>query len=109
MPYSWGDEWEKANNKEFYEHFERFMQGSAFKSGVEHFEGIFCLRDGRDGKYIIVGRVFEKTKDGELIGEQNPITLPTLSQLEEELLRAAVKRHLGLEGEFKFWFVTQFR
>jgi len=111
VPYEWHDEWEKKNpdKGEFYPYFESFMDDSAFTSGVNHKEGIFCLFDGRDGKYIIIGRVFQKTRDGDLLGEQKPFSPPKLTELEKELIQTSVMRNFGLEGAFDYWFVTQLR
>lgn len=109
LPYGWHKEWEKKNGTDFYETFESFMDDSTFESKVKHKDGIFCLFDGRDGRFIVIGRVIEKAKDGDFIGEEKPITFPEFTDLEKELLAESIKRNFGVEGKLEYIFVTQYR
>lgn len=113
MPYQWHKDWERENQKinpeDFYTRFQSFMDDSAFTETVNHKDGIFCLFDGRDGRFIIIGRVIQKSKDGEFLADHEPLSPPEFTELEKELLRNSVHRNFGIAGEFKFWFVTQFR
>lgn len=112
VPYSWAKEWEKANEKgedSFYSSFEGYMDDSSFNAKIVHKDGIFCLFDGRDGEYIIIGRVLAKSSDGEYIATDGPMKMPILTELEQELIRESVKRVFGIEGEFTHWLVTHYR
>jgi hypothetical protein len=109
VPYTWRNEWQEKTGKSFYETFEEFMDDNAFDKKIKHKEGIFCLSDGRDGRFIIIGRVLEKSSDGDYLGSGNPITIPELTDMEKEYIEGSVKRHFGLEGKFNFYFVTYYR
>lgn len=112
LPYKWHQEWEKQNEKPdgFYEEFEDFMDDSAFSADIQHKDGIFCLFDGCNGSFIIIGRVLAKSKDGDHIAEGKPLKIAdTLTGLEKELIQNSVKRNFGVEGEFAHYFVTAYR
>src|SRR5690349_15582244 len=72
-PYEFAKEWEAANKKDdpdfdgFYNHFEKFIDDSAFDSKITEVDGIFCLFDGMNGKYIVIGKVLAKSSDHEPI------------------------------------------
>ncbi len=108
LPYSFHKEWEKENNDDFYEKFEEFIEDSSYDSKVNHVEGIHCLFDGRDGRFIIIGRVIAKSKDGELLGCETAITImdDKFTELEKELLSTSIKRNFGITGVLKYHFVT---
>lgn len=112
LPYRWHKEWEAANGKDFYNHFESYMSDSAFDSKIVHKEGIFCLFDGRDGGYIIIGRVMAKCGDHQWLGEK-PMDLPVFpTDTEKEFIQSAVERVFGLEccaSDFQLWLVTHLR
>lgn len=110
MPYEWQEDFKDDDGAvDFSERFEEFMDDSAFSDDVKHKDGIFCLFDGTDGKYIILGRVLMKAKDGSLLASGNPITMPELTDLEKEFIRISVHRNFGVTGEFNYWFVTHYR
>ena len=109
VPYKWRNEWQEKTGKSFYETFEEFMDDSAFDSKIKHKEGIFCLSDGRDGRFIIIGRVLEKSSNGEYLGSDEPLTIPELTDIEKEYIEGSVKKHFNLEGKFNFYFVTYYR
>lgn len=115
MPYAWHKEWEKANPGKggsldsFYTHFEPFITDNAHKKEMPaHNDGIMCLFDGRDGRYIIIGRILAYASNGCMIGEDEPVVVKPLTELEQELIRNSVKRNFGVEGEFGFLFVTHY-
>ncbi len=108
-PYEWHREWEKETGKEFHATFEEYMHDNAFTRKVEHKDGIFCLFDGRDGRYVIIGRVLAKTDDDDpFLGSGKPIVVPDLSDIEREYIEESVFKHFGLKGEFHFYFVTHY-
>lgn len=110
LPYEWHKEWEKEHGKDFYETFEPYMDDSAFDEGVNHKDGVFCIFDGMNSRFIAIGRVIDKSKDGELIAEESPIALPEFSDLEEELLSSSITRVFGITNHvMAFYFITLFR
>jgi len=109
VPYTWRNEWQEKTEKSFNETFEEFMDDSAFDTKIKHKEGIFCLSAGRDGKFIIIGRILDKSSDGEYLGSGKPITIPELTDIEKEYIEGSVKKHFNLEGKFNFYFITKYR
>jgi hypothetical protein len=88
---------------------EKFQDDSAYKKEVKHVDGIFWLYDGMSGKYSLIGRVMDKSSDGDFIASNGPMTMPELSGLEKEFIHNSVKRNFEIEGEFKMYLVTHYR
>lgn len=110
VPFEWHYEWEAENGKDFYDTFEKFMQDSAFNLDVTHSDGIFCLFDGRDGRFIIIGKVLKKSDDDEpFIGSEEPIKIDEISNTEKLIIQSKVLEYFGLKGEFNYYFVTKYR
>lgn len=86
--------------------FRKFIEGVDEKE-VQHEEGIACLFDGRDGRFIIIGRVIERAPEGKMLGARKPVGISKFTALEEELIRTSVKRNFGVEGDFEPWIVTK--
>ena len=109
--FEWSKEWEKETGKDFYETFEDFMDDSAFNKKITHKDGIFCLFDGMNGKYIIIGRVLDKGSDDDpLIGSSGiPISFEPLSELEDEFISNSIERNFGITGKLKHYVVTKYR
>lgn len=113
MPYEWHEEWEKkqepAGAVDFYDRFQGFMEDSAFDTKINHKDGIHCLFDGCNGKWIFIGRILAKSAEGDFLGF-DPVEMPAkLTDLEKELIACSVERNFGVKGEFKCWLVTMQR
>lgn len=104
----WGIRIPYKENNQLSETHREFMDDSAFKDGVKHKDGIFCLFDGMNGDFIIIGRVLAKAKDGELLGSP-PIALSELTDLEKELILNSIHRNFNIQGEPNYYFVTMYR
>lgn len=111
LPYKWHEQWEKENKKPdgFYDTFEDFMDDSAFEIKVKHKDGIFCLFDGRDGRFIIIGRVLAKAKDGDMIGDSRPFAIPDIGPDREAIVQSVIRNFGPVKGEFQYYFVTVYR
>jgi len=102
VPYNWYKEWEDKTGKDFHETFEEFMDESK--------DNIHCLFDGRDGRYIIIGKVLEKTDGNQrLLGDEQPIVVPKINKWDRNIIERNVKKHFGLTGDFNFYFVTHYK
>ena len=109
-PYSFKAEWEKENGKDFYDTFESFMSDNAFDKKIHHKDGIFCLFDGMNGEYIIIGRVLEKGSDEEpFVADGEPISFTEPTELEKELISNSIERNFGIKEELKHWLITHYR
>ena len=110
VPKKWPQEWIKKNKgKDWYDEFESFMDDSAYKKGVKHKDGVFCLYDGMSGDYIIIGRVLQKSIDGELIASNGPISIDEPTQAEKQEILDSISRNFGLTGVLKNWLITHYR
>lgn len=96
-----------------YDKYEPFMDDSAFTTTVNHKDGVFCCYDGMSGYFLIVGKVIEKSQDGELIG--GPIEITTLLSKNEKVeIAHSIQRNfsellpLG-EWACDYIFLTQYR
>ena len=107
VPYEWHREWEDKTGKDFHETFEEFMSDSAFSAEIKHKDGIFCLFDGRDGRYIIIGNVLNKTDNqNPFLGDDKPLKVPEIGEYERAMIEVNVERYFGLKGDFHYYFVT---
>ena len=110
VPYNWHKEWEKETGKNFHKTFDKFMEDNAYDTITKHKDGIFCLFDGRDGRYIIIGRVLQKTDDDQpFLGSDEPLQVPKMEEHEKIIIEDSVFRHFGLEDDFHHYFVTHYR
>ena len=109
-PFQFVKDWEKETGKDFYETFEDYMDDSAFKKDIHHKDGIFCLFDGMNGKYIIIGRVLYKGTDDEpFVADGKPLSFTEPTDLEKELISNSIERVFGVKEEMKHWLVTHYR
>lgn len=110
VPVKWIDKWKKENKgKDWYETFESFMDDSAYKKTVKHKDGIFCLYDGMSGKYLIIGKVLDKSEEGEHLADRGPISFDDRPEDEKKAIADSIQRNFGVTGEIKHWFVTMYR
>lgn len=108
LPFEWHIEWEKAENKDFYETYEAFMNDDIFIDNSSNNKKIYCLFDGRDGRFIIIGRILNRSDDDEVLGDNKPIVVPNLNDFEKHYIENLVNKHFGVVGEFHYYFVTKY-
>lgn len=97
----------KLNYKDYkddYELFEPFCD-SAFKKEINP-NGLHCIFDGMNGKYIYVGRCFKKSLDGEHI---DSFVIENISDDVKQLTQLLVKKELGIDEPMALHFVTHYR
>jgi hypothetical protein len=111
LPYKWHREWEAKTGKYFQETFQEFMDDNSNETGINQIDGIFCLFDGRDGKFIIIGRVLNKSSNEQpFLGDGRPIEVPLLRPEEEEEVMNSVIKHFDIDDpHFTYYFVTKYR
>jgi hypothetical protein len=91
-----------------YNRYKEWEAGTGRKFPVGVYGNIFCLFDGRDGKYIIIGRVLESNfYDKPELGSQEPLVIPELEEVDKIIIRNSVKEQFDIEGEFHYYFITQ--
>lgn len=88
-----------------YDKYEPYMD-SAFK-GIHHHNGLCVIRDGMNGKYVIIGRVLAKSKVYENF--DSPMT-PNVTPTEIELVGSLITSQFGIENpEVKLWIFSHYR
>lgn len=103
-------EWEEKNGKDFHDEFDDFMHDSAFKREIVEKDGIFCLYDGMSGRYLIIGKVYQKGTDDEpFIADDEPYSFDEPSESEKQKIADSIERNFGLKGDMKMWLVTRYR
>jgi hypothetical protein len=110
LPYQFHKDWEKLNpdKGDWDDNFDKFENDSAFTDKINHHDGIFCLFDGCNGNYIIIGRVLEKTDDHGYI--QGPTCFQEPTEMEKEFIGNSITRNFGIDKpDMKIWFVTHYR
>ncbi len=105
----WEKEWEQQHEKNFYDTFEEFMDGSAFNKKICNKDGIFCLIDGMDGRYMFIGRVLDKGSDEDpMVADNKPRLLVPPDENDIADIRDSIKRNFGLDEELGLWLVTHY-
>lgn len=86
IPYSKYKEWEDGT-------------GRKFPLGI--YGDIFCFFNGREGKWVIVGKKIRASNS------ESPILVPELTAHEEHEIRLSVLDKFGFEGDFHYYFVIE--
>jgi len=91
-----------------YKQYKEWEVGTGRKFPVGNYGDIFCLFDGRDGKYVIIGKVLEKTDENHpaYMGAKEPLIVPELEMIDEIIIQNSVKQQFDIEGEFHYYFIT---
>jgi hypothetical protein len=87
-----------------FEMFERFCD-SAFNKEMNP-NGLHCIFDGMDGKYIYIGHCLKKSLNNENL---ESFVLVDVSEETKKLTKISVKRELGIEAEMNLHFITHIR
>jgi hypothetical protein len=84
-----GDVFDYAKLKDRYDELEPYMDDAFY--GIHHHKGLCVIYDGMNGRYVAIGRVLAKTRDGE--GFDAPVQIPLLTPDAEE--RAALAEQIA--------------
>ena len=114
LPYEFHEQWEELNEdkEDFYTHFEEYIDTDAFKNEFIEKNGISCLYDGRDGKFIFLGRIYKKTRSGSILGDDKPLLLPFIDELDQKAIKQMVRKIFQiplLDEHFNWYIVTMYR
>ena len=89
-----------------YEKMEPYMD-SAFK-GIKHYNGLCIVDDGMNGKYCMVGRVLQKSSNGETL--DGPVCMEDEHAVLIPMVKELLHAQFGLENApVKLWFFTHYR
>jgi hypothetical protein len=96
----------KVSGDSRYEKFESYIDHGHEKE-ITRKNGLTAIYDGMNGKYILVGRVLERSSmDQPLDG---PIEMKVPDWTTVELLRGLLATEFGIENaDVQLWFVTHY-
>ena len=77
--------------------------GETIKDVLENADDIEGIFTGRDGDFVIIGRILE-TVDSE---NTEPLVVPQLVAEDESLTRVTIEEKFGISGEFHYYFVIK--
>lgn len=104
LPYEFQNEWETKHPdyNDFYDTFEKYMEDD----GVD---GLFCLCDGMNGEYVILGKIIEKGdyKDGGYIADNKILNLDNLPINKNSILNK-IDKVFGVTGEGSLLLITHY-
>lgn len=97
----------------FSDKYERFQEDSAFNADIPDHHGIFCLMDGMNGGYVIIGKVLAKSDNHERIADDKPLRIDTLTLAEKLNIAAIIHKHFGEDIDNSitpdYYFITHYR
>lgn len=84
-----------------YDRYKEWEDGTGRKFPVGTYGDIFCLFNGRDGKYVIVGKKIK------INNFESPILVPELNEFEQMEVESSVEEKFGFAGDFHYYFVIE--
>lgn len=102
LPYEWYVNWEKNHTCSFEDIYKNFITENIYVDDYSTNENLNCLFNGRDGEFLIIGRILEKVND------DKPIEIPMLNDFEIQYIKELVKKHFNVDGEFHYYYVVKF-
>ena len=88
-----------------HERFEKYLD-SAFKTDDLNPNGLHCLFDGMNGRYVVIGRCIKKSGNGETLGD---IVIGRVNNELAEMTRLLVKSELGIDEPMALHLITHYR
>jgi len=67
-------------------------------------QGIFS---GRDGKFIILGKVLDANSGESFLGEIKPFEIHKLTMIDERIVESIVFDKYGVRGNFHYYLITK--
>lgn len=102
-------------DEDFYDNHEQFHgMNSAFNSDIPAGpDGIFCLMDGMNGNYMVIGKVLAKSDNYERIADDKPLRIDTLTEVQKLEVVSAIQKHFDNNMQSPviadYYFITHYR
>lgn len=105
VPQSWVIDWEVSNDNHFHQAFSEYIS----EDNITNNDGIFCLSNlkGRDGKFMIIGKVLNRNEKNALLGQYSPTIVSTLNEEERTNVRRLINNIFDINGDFHYYFITK--
>ena len=95
VPFDFYKVWEEATGEDF------FLVFSSFINNKENRDNIFSVFKGRDGKFMIMGKIIGAVNENECV------RIPKLSETEKQLVKDAINDQFSgkLTVEYHYYYV----
>jgi hypothetical protein len=96
--------------KEYEEQVVNPMKYSNMRIFLDEDEDIHGIFTGRDGNFIIIGKVLESmcdNNDDDVCKE--PLIVPELESIDRLIIEKAIKDRYGFTGDFHYYFITKYK
>lgn len=100
------DEYEKLEQKVSEDEMWSYANDSCYSSEAVHKNGLFALIDGMNGDYAVIGRVIDKSSDGEYIANTPYSIEELLTTIDTKDVKNALVECFGIKDECKVYLCT---
>lgn len=75
---------------------------AVINEGKTTVDDISCVFSGRDGKFLIIGKILE------VFDDDKPIIVKELNEYNKLEIQSSVNKNFGLNGDFNHYFVKSY-
>lgn len=83
------------------------MKYSNMKIFIDDDEEIRGIFTGRDGKFIIIGKVLDSMVDDD--DSREPLIVPELESIDRLIIERSIKERYGFTGDFHYYFIAKYK
>jgi len=94
--------------KEYEERVVNPMKYSNLRIFIDDDEEIRGIFTGRDGGFIIIGKILESMIDDNDDGRE-PLIVPELESIDRLIIEKSIKDRFGFTGEFHYYFIAKYK
>ena len=94
--------------KEYEERVVNPMKYSNLRIFIDDDEEIRGIFTGRDGNFIIIGKILESMVDSNNDGRE-PLIVPELESIDRLIIEKSIKERYGFTGEFHYYFIAKYK
>lgn len=94
--------------KEYEEKVVNPMKYSNMRIFLDEDEDIHGIFTGRDGNFIIIGKVLESMAD-DCDDGNDPLIVPELEAVDMLIIENMIKDRYGFTGDFHYYFITKYK
>ena len=95
--------------KEYEERVENPMKYSNMRIFLDEDEEIHGIFTGRDGNFIILGKVLESMYDDREDDTNEPRIIPELEPVDMHIIKKMIEDMYGITGDFHYYFITKYK
>ena len=95
--------------KEYEERVVNPMKYSNMRIFLDEDEDIHGIFTGRDGNFIILGKVLESMYDNNGDDSNEPLIIPELEPVDMHIIEKMIENRYGITGDFHYYFITKYK